>query len=132
MIFTTAFYFNCFNPTTIIMIDKKALAIGIDSYPGQPLFGCVNDATEFAEVMEWNGDGSLNCEVHLHKNVPTKTKVIQLVTNFFAGDTTTAIFYYSGHGFGTELGGFIVTPDAQQFDPGVPMDTILEIANRSA
>ena len=114
------------------MIDKKALVIGIDAYPGRPLFACVKDATEIAEILEWNGDESLNCEMHLHTDVPTKAKLIELVTNFFAGDTTTAIFYYSGHGYVNELGGFIVTPDAQQFDTGVPMDTILQIANNSA
>ncbi|HEV3327271.1 MAG TPA: caspase family protein [Puia sp.] len=114
------------------MIDKKALVIGIDAYGGgSQLYGAVKDATEFARLMEWNADDSENCEVHLHTNVPTRARLTELVTNFFTGDTPTAIFYYSGHGYVNELGGYIVTPDAQQFDIGVTMDTLLNIANAS-
>ena len=44
---------------------KKALAVGIDSYPTAPLHGCVNDASDFTNTMTKNGDGSPNFEVKL-------------------------------------------------------------------
>jgi hypothetical protein len=49
----------------------------------------------------------------------------------FNGDADSAFFYFSGHGFINEIGGYIVTPDYTQYDEGVSMDEILTIANSS-
>ena len=39
---------------------KKALIVGINSYPVSPLQGCINDASELADILESNGDNSPN------------------------------------------------------------------------
>ena len=44
---------------------KKALVIGINDYPTSPLYGCVNDASEFAKIIETQGDGSPNFSIKL-------------------------------------------------------------------
>lgn len=110
---------------------KKALAIGIDSYPTAPLHGCVNDASAFANTMAKNGDGSPNFEVKLATDVSTKSALKALIIDLFSGDSDIALLYFSGHGVLNAVGGYIVTPDYKQHDEGVAMDEILKIANDS-
>lgn len=110
---------------------KKALVVGINNYPTSPLTGCVNDASAFASIIETHGDGSPNFNVKLETNVATKAKLKSLIMDLFKGDNDTALLYFSGHGFLGPTGGYIVTPDYQQYDEGVSMDEILTIANKS-
>ncbi len=111
---------------------RKALVVGINNYPTAPLRGCLNDALAFGNTLEVNGDGSPNFDVRLITDVETKSELRGQIRELFAGDSETALFYYSGHGFFDDLGGgFIVTPDYQQNDEGVSMDEILNIANES-
>jgi hypothetical protein len=44
---------------------KRALVVGIDDYPRNPLSGCINDAVAVANTLEKNGDGSPNFSVIL-------------------------------------------------------------------
>ncbi len=110
---------------------RKALVIGINNYPTAPLKGCVNDATAFATTIEKNGDGAPNFAVKLETDVTTKSQLKTMVRELFEGDSDIALFYFSGHGFFNDLGGYIVTPDYQQNDEGVSMDEILTLANKS-
>ena len=110
---------------------KKALVVGIDYYPNAPLKGCVNDATSFAQMMEAHGDGSLNFDVRLEKNVASRSSLKQMIIELFEGENETALFYFSGHGFLNELGGYIVTPDHKKYDEGVAMEDILKLASNS-
>ena len=110
---------------------RKALVVGIDNYPTSPLNGCINDASAFATTMERNGDGSPNFAVRLETDVPTKSSLKKMITELFSGENDVALFYYSGHGYLSDLGGYIVTPDHKKYDEGVSMDEILAIANKS-
>lgn len=110
---------------------RKALVVGINNYPSCPLQGCVNDASSFASIIETNGDGSPNFDVKLINNVMTKSDLKSLIIDLFSGDSDTTLLYFSGHGFITDIGGYIVTPDAKKNDEGVSMDEILLIANDS-
>src|SRR5260221_4546828 len=110
---------------------RKALAIGINNYPGSPLSGCINDASAFAATIERNGDGSPNFAVRLETDVPTKSALKSMIVELFSGDSDIALLYYSGHGFLNELGGYIVTPDHKRYDEGVSMDEILNLVNNS-
>ena len=51
---------------------RKALIVGINDYPGQPLKGCLNDAHAMKTVLETNGDGAPNFDVVL-KTSPAET-----------------------------------------------------------
>lgn len=42
-----------------------------------------------------------------------------------------ALLYFSGHGFANDLGGYLVTPDAERHDEGVSMVDLITIANQS-
>jgi len=110
---------------------KKALVVGINNYPTAPLRGCINDASSIATLLETHGDGSPNFEVKVETDVPTKAKLKEHIVNLFSGDCDTALFFFSGHGFINEIGGYIVTPDFKKYDEGVSMDEILSIANNS-
>lgn len=110
---------------------RKALVVGINEYPSSPLYGCVNDASAFASIIENNRDGSPNFDVRLFTNVATKAELKELIIELFEGDSDTALFYFSGHGYIDDIGGYIVTPDFKTYDFGVSMDEILTIANNS-
>lgn len=110
---------------------RKALIVGINNYPSSPLRGCINDASAFAGIIEANGDGSPNFDVKLNTDVQTKSELKGLIIELFSGDSETALFYFSGHGFINEIGGYIVTPDYKVNDEGVSMDEILTLANES-
>jgi hypothetical protein len=110
---------------------RKALIVGINNYPSAPLHGCLNDAEEFAKIIETNGDGSPNFDVRLANDVNTKSELKGLIMDLFRGDSDTALFYFSGHGYIDDIGGYIVTPDHKPNDFGVSMDEILTIANDS-
>lgn len=111
---------------------KKALVVGINSYPGNgALTGCVTDAERVTNVLEVQGDGSPNFDVLLKTDVSTKSELKGLISELFSGDNDIAFFYFSGHGSVDACGGYIATPDATQHDVGVSMDEILILANES-
>jgi hypothetical protein len=110
---------------------KKALIVGINNYPTSLLHGCINDATEVANLLETNGDGSRNFDVKLRTDVPTKSELKGMIRELFKGDNDIALLYFSGHGSINDLGGYIVTPDHTKDDLGVSMEDILKLANES-
>ena len=110
---------------------RKALIVGINNYPNSPLKGCINDASSFKTVIEKNGDGSPNFSTRLETDVSTKSQLKTMLKELFEGDSDIALFYFSGHGFFNEFGGYVVTPDHQENDEGVSMDDILLLANKS-
>jgi len=110
---------------------KKALIIGINDYPGSPLFGCVNDAKAVEAILQVNGDGSPNMETDLQTNVPTRARLLELVAQLFSGSRLVSLLYFSGHGYYNNRNGFLVTPDAKAYDEGVRMDDIIQLANAS-
>lgn len=111
---------------------KKAVLVGINDYPNCPLKGCISDATLVSSLLENNGDGSPNFEVRLETNVQSKSELFELINIAFSSDDCTdSLFYFSGHGFLNELGGYIVTPDHKKYDEGISFEDILIKANQS-
>jgi hypothetical protein len=115
---------------------RRALLIGIDDYDNiSSLRGCVNDAREMSTVLERNEDGSRNydCRVLTSPGPRPITRRLlreqwaELFENF-DGDV---LFYFSGHGTPTNVGGYLVTQDGEQGDPGLAMNDLLTLANRS-
>jgi metacaspase-1 len=77
---------------------KKAVCIGINNYPGifNDLKGCVNDANDWAALLQGRGfDVSIMLDAQAtRQNI--KNALQGLVTGARAGDI--AVFTYSGHG----------------------------------
>jgi len=117
---------------------RRALIIGIDNYPKYPLFGCANDAEAVAQLLERNGDGTVNFSVdkYIYHNTESKQPLTKglLRSNIqkcFDGDCDYALFYFSGHGLIDSVGGYIVTPDYNENDWGVSMHDIHIILTKS-
>jgi len=110
---------------------KKALVVGINSYPTSPLRGCINDASGLAYIIETHGDGSPNFDVRLETDVQTKSDLKTMIVELFSGSNDTVLLYFSGHGYLNELGGYLVTPDHEKYDEGIAMDEVLILANES-
>lgn len=136
-------------------MDMKALVVGIDNYPAKPLAGSVNDARAVAQLFARHGNGDPNFDVELitapqpkpDGSIPepedpetescpkggiSKTLLGRKIHDLFLlGDPDIALFYFSGHGTVTSVGGYIVTTDTQSYDEGVAMNEILGYANHS-
>lgn len=110
---------------------RKALIVGINEYPQNKLTGCINDAKEIANLLEYHGNGIKNFDVDLEINIKKKSELKGKIKELFAGDEEVALFYFSGHGYLDETGGYLVTPDYVENDMGVDFTYILKLANES-
>ncbi|MBN2315428.1 MAG: caspase family protein [Sedimentisphaerales bacterium] len=117
-------------------MSKRALIVGIDEYDElNNLAGCVADAETIKEVLSRheNGDINFDCQLLVKPGLCQRiTKVVlreRWVDLFdFDGDI---LFYFSGHGAYSETGGFFVTQDGSRGDPGLAMNDLLTLANKS-
>lgn len=112
-------------------MKKKAIVVGIDDYQKNPLKGAVSDAYDISQLLQVNGNETTNFEVKTYFNVPTRSELLTLLTNFFNVQADIGIFYFAGHGYVNELGGYIVTPDHKKYEEGVAMHDILNLANEA-
>src|SRR5574341_764417 len=114
---------------------RRALIVGINDYPGAALTACVNDANQIAQLLERNHDGtpSFTCKVETAPpSTITRASLKSQITQLFAQKADIALFYFSGHGININtLGGYLVTPDASEYDEGIPMQDLLTLANKS-
>jgi hypothetical protein len=120
-------------------MSKRALLIGIDEYqdPGiRNLRACVSDAAEIQDVLARNGDGSVNfdCRTLTGPGPASVTRALlrRRWRELFADFKGDILFYFSGHGSPCDVGGFLVTQDAVEDDPGLPMNELIDMANTSA
>lgn len=111
---------------------KKALVVGINDYPKNPLYGCVNDANEIAKVLSKNGDGSPNFDVRKVVTALKKGELKKLIVDLFNGENEIALLYFSGHGYVDDnKQSYLVTSDYSNYDYGVSLEEVLAIANKS-
>ncbi len=116
---------------------RKALIVGIDYYESvSPLFGCVNDSYAVKSVLERHGDGTLNFDI-LHipvtneSNKITRGELKDKITELFRDECDVALFYFSGHGYVENNGGYLITSECSRGDDGLSLDEILTMANKS-
>jgi metacaspase-1 len=79
----------------------RALLVGINAYPTQPLLGCVNDITDAAQLLEQKL-GFQNSDMwHLTDADATAEAIKTKIRDWLIGQAGTGdrlLFYYSGHG----------------------------------
>jgi hypothetical protein len=116
---------------------RKALIVGIDHYQNiSQLYGCVNDSYSVKSVLERNSDGTLNFDI-IHETASNESQSItraslkDKITQLFADDSEIALFYYAGHGYIENNGGYLVTSECTRGDDGLALDEVLNIANQS-
>jgi hypothetical protein len=117
-------------------MSRRALLVDIDRYENVlSLTGCVADATRMAGLLQRNEDGSRNFDCRLlTSDGPdriTRTRLRQEWQQLFHNFTGDILFYFSGHGSPTEIGAYLVVQDGTLDDPGISMNDLLLLANRS-
>ncbi len=109
---------------------KKALIVGLNDYPGNELYGCVNDAIAMKELLETNGDGSPNFDIRLVQGSCTLNELKSDIKQLFNDDADIALLYFSGHGAEND-GGYLCTTDFSENTYGVRMSDVLDIVHES-
>lgn len=110
---------------------RKALIVGINFYKNvSNLDGCVNDAYNMKNVLERHADGTLNFDINLltatnENNMITQSGLKDNIKRLFDGDSEIALFYYSGHGYIENTGGYIVTSECQRGDEGLDLNQLI-------
>lgn len=134
---------------------RRALIVGVNHYEFGPLNAPIKDAEAMAEMLSTNEDDNnpqnFECDLIISgTNDPPKTEITGTITKttgeitkgllrskisqHFKDDTDTvemALFYFAGHGYESDFGGYLVTMDAEKYDEGIPMCDIINAANKS-
>jgi hypothetical protein len=117
---------------------RKALIVGIDYYAAiGNLSGCVNDAYAVKAVLERNADGTLNFSspqvlTGVEPAQPVRKKDLKnAVRQLFADDSEIALFYFAGHGYIEDTGGFLCSSDSETGDDGLALSEVMTFANGS-
>jgi hypothetical protein len=118
---------------------RKALIVGIDHYAHMPaLSGCVNDAYSIRAALERNADGTLNFTGPQVMTGTSPTQPVRradlkdAVRELFADQQAEiALFYFAGHGYVEDTGGFLCTSDSKTGDDGLPLAEVMTLANTS-
>ena len=78
----------------------RALLIGNNAYPDSPLYGCINDMNAMSKLLRSFSNG-FTCTT---KPNQTKSGILSAISSTFAGATENdvSLFYYAGHGSGSE------------------------------
>ena len=117
-------------------MPKRALLVGINQYDHfGSLNGCVRDATVMSSVLARNSDNSVNFNCRLLTSPGadpiTRGFLRQQWRELFQDFQGDVLFYYSGHGTPTDVGGYLMTQDGTTGDPGLAMNDLLTMANES-
>jgi len=117
---------------------RKALIVGIDHYARiGNLSGCVNDAYSVKTALERNADGTLNFSAPQVLTGTSPAQSVQKkdlkdsVRKLFADDSEIALFYFAGHGYIEDTGGFLCASDSETGDDGLALSEIMTLANIS-
>jgi len=118
---------------------RKALVVGIDYYQNiNNLHGCVNDANDVKNVLERNSNGTVNFAVKLltatsPSGSVTRNELKESVRELFKDNNDEiALFYFSGHGYIENTGGYLLTSENTSGDDGFAMSDLLKLANDSS
>lgn len=116
-------------------MERRALIVGVDEYHNfRNLSGCVADAGAMKDILTRHYDGAVNysCRLLTTKNGPvTRAGLREAWNTTFENFDGEILFYFSGHGAPTEVGGHLVTQDATRQELGLPMDELLTLAINS-
>lgn len=118
-------------------MSRKALIVGNDYYAhASPLFGCVNDAHTVNSALGRHADGTRNFATKLMTgtsvtNPVNRRELRQAAQELFAGDDDIALFYFAGHGYIEQVGGFLICSDSEDGNDGLSLNELVAMANDS-
>jgi serine/threonine protein kinase/uncharacterized caspase-like protein len=108
--------------------NRIALIVGIDNYPSQPLRVCTHDAIEMAAAMSMPEYG-FSVTTLLNADC-TRKNLRQKLEALFRGSAEVFLFYFSGHGWATDLGVYLVTIDSDSDEEGVDLDYVTRLITK--
>ena len=123
-------------------MGRRALLVGINHYDhmAKDLSWCIGDALAMRDMLALHGEHDANyvCRLMLGseklggdpRERVTYTSLLAALEDLFAYEDEVA-FYFSGHGLSYPSGTYLATQDAMPVLPGIFMNTVLEMANRS-
>jgi hypothetical protein len=129
-------------------MKRRALLVGINNYDNiNGLNWCIDDVLAMRQVLEYheNRDPNFACHIMLgSESAPgvlnlsssnglervTFNKLRVALEDLFTYDDM-VLFYFSGHGYSTANGVYLVTQDGTNSLPGILMNDILDMANAS-
>ena len=109
---------------------RHALVVGIDNYPTQPLQVCTHDAREIAAAIAMPEYGF--AATTLLNEACTRKNLRQRLESLFRTPAESYLFYFSGHGWATDVGVYLVTVDSEAGDEGVDLDYLIKLIIRLA
>ncbi|MBI1418195.1 MAG: caspase family protein [Limimaricola sp.] len=118
-------------------MSRKALVVGIDHYThASPLFGCVNDAHVVNSALERHADGTRNFATKLMTGTGAvspvnRRELRKAAQQLFAGDDEIALFYFAGHGYIEQVGGYLICSDSEDGNDGFSLNELVAMANDS-
>lgn len=117
---------------------RKALIVGIDHYAHiSSLGGCVDDAHSVKSALERHADGTVNFTTPkiLTGTGPgdtvSRAELKDAVRELFTGDSEIALFFFAGHGYIEDTGGFLCASDCQTGDDGLSLSEVMTLASQS-
>ena len=113
---------------------KRALVVGIDDYPDQPLTACSNDARRVHERLRAHADGSPNFESLLVCNPEQQVDrflLQELIARTLSKPADQALLYFAGHGGVDDEGGYLLAQDSTSGADAIRMADVLRLANDS-
>ena len=91
--------FLSFGMIVNVFASNAALVVGIDDYPGSPLFEAVNDASQLAKLLEQSGfEVTLLADDEVSNVVEFRSAIVRFVKSFQGRTGNTLVFYFAGHG----------------------------------
>ncbi|GLR90909.1 caspase family protein [Bradyrhizobium iriomotense] len=118
-------------------MSKRALLVGINQYDHVSSLGaCVADAKAMDELISFHSNRSRNFDTRLMTSPGTKPVTRATLRtawdDLFGGFKGDVLFYFSGHGSTTSTGAYLVTQEGTPGDPGLAMDDLVNLANKSS
>jgi eukaryotic-like serine/threonine-protein kinase len=112
------------------MSERKALIVGINTYPFSPLSNCVNDAQEIAFLLEQPEYG-FDVTLLLDQQV-TRRSLRMALTALFSGAPNFVVLYFAGHGLTDDVGSYLATVDSDEVDLGIDMELLKRLITAKA
>lgn len=123
-------------------MKRRALLVGINYYEHmENLTWCIDDVLSLRQLLEYHENHEPNFSCHLLLGSSSSPRMgLKPVTAFvlrkaledlFAFDDT-VLFYFSGHGYPTANGVYLVAQDGTETAPGILLNDILTMANASS
>jgi len=117
---------------------RKALIVGIDYYSDvSTLAGCVNDANAVAKMLARNADDSVNFQTprillaESSFGPVSRRDLRDAIQALFSDDPEIALFYFAGHGYIDETGGFLCASDCKDGHDGLSLNEVISFAQGS-